>query len=485
LWLSLIPAAAVALLAAVVVGVLLSVDHSSTATGVVLAIAVAAVVLVLAGGAYGAEVATRWLHQRLGALRFSSARGEEDLWRVVDRVRTGERFAPHGLEVPPAEDADPLQLLAYDLRRSQLAAQNAVLQASVLMASAATSDQQVEVFVNLARRMQSLVHREIQLLDELEAKVEDPDLLKGLFTVDHLATRMRRQSESLAVLGGATSRRQWSRPVNMYEVLRSAVAEVEQYSRVKVVPPIEGTLDGSAVADAIHLVAELVENATKFSPPHTQVLLRAQNVTAGVAIEVEDRGLGMPPDDQERMNELLADPGRVNIGDLLYDGRIGLFVVSALARRHGIKVQLRSNIFGGIQAVIVVPRVLIDSGSQNAAAGRAAGTPVAAPADARPSLPAREPAGRPRAHGDPASNAPSAPEPARDRRAEDGERPPLPVRRVQGHLAPQLREARAVNRQDEPPADHTPGLMAAFQGGVSRAEEDDGSDLSGRTDSIS
>ncbi|MBM7092791.1 ATP-binding protein, partial [Streptomyces sp. S12] len=113
------------------------------------------------------------------------------------------------------------------------------------------------------------------ILDELENEIEDPDLLKGLFHVDHLATRIRRHAENLAVLGGAVSRRQWSNPVSMTEVLRSAIAEVEQYSRVKLVPPIDGTLRGHAVADVIHLLAELVENATVFSAPHTQVLLRA------------------------------------------------------------------------------------------------------------------------------------------------------------------------------------------------------------------
>src|ERR1700740_1752263 len=109
----------------------------------------------------------------------------------------------------------------------------------------------------------------------------------------------------------------------MHEVLRASVAEVEQYSRVKVIPPVEGMLLGSAVADVIHLVAELIENATRFSAPHTQALLRAQAVTAGLVIEVEDRGLGMMTEDRHRMNELLADPARVSVGELLRDGRIG------------------------------------------------------------------------------------------------------------------------------------------------------------------
>jgi anti-sigma regulatory factor (Ser/Thr protein kinase) len=236
-----------------------------------------------------------------------------------------------------------------------------------------SSEQQVEVFVNVARRMQSLVHREITLLDELESQVEDPDLLKGLFTIDHLATRMRRQSESLAVLGGATSRRKWSKPVSLYEVLRSSVAEVEHYSRVKVVPPVTGTLHGSAVVDVIHLIAELIENATKFSPPSTQVMLRAENVPAGVAIDIEDRGLGMQSADVHRMNALLADPGQIDIGELLRDGRIGLYVVSALAGKHDVRVQLQRNVFGGTQAVVLLPNTLVGADVQTrleAGAGR-------------------------------------------------------------------------------------------------------------------
>ncbi|MCZ9340111.1 ATP-binding protein, partial [Streptomyces sp. TRM76130] len=210
--------------------------------------------------------------------------------------------------------------------------------------SQADSEQKLEVFVNLARRLQSLVHREISVLDELENEQEDPDLLKGLFHVDHLATRVRRHAENLAVLGGAVSRRQWSHPVPMTEVLRSAIAEVEQYSRVRLVPPVAGTLRGHAVADVIHLLAELVENATVFSAPDTQVLLRADLVTAGLAVEVEDRGLGMPVAEQRRMNALLADPDQVNVARLLADGRIGLYVVSQLAKRHGIGVRLQTNI---------------------------------------------------------------------------------------------------------------------------------------------
>ncbi|MEU8033429.1 ATP-binding protein, partial [Streptomyces sp. NPDC049099] len=263
----------------------------------------------------------------------------------------------------------------------------AVVRAAQL-SSQTGSEQKLEVFVNLARRLQSLVHREISILDELENEIEDPDLLKGLFHVDHLATRIRRHAENLAVLGGAVSRRQWSNPVSMTEVLRSAIAEVEQYSRVKLVPPIDGELRGHAVADVIHLLAELIENASVFSAPQTQVLLRAGLVTSGLAVEVEDRGLGMPVGEQNRMNALLADPDQVNVASLLADGRIGLYVVSQLARRHGIHVRLQSNIYGGVQAVLVVPQALL--GTAPGMPGAAAGT-----GDLQPHTPAGAGAARP------------------------------------------------------------------------------------------
>ncbi|MEU3336920.1 sensor histidine kinase [Streptomyces sp. NPDC002144] len=320
-----------------------------------------AVSVALAGivtAAVAADRAARTVSDRVAALRRSAARGEADLRALVEALRRGEAPPQRTPRGTPADDADDFELLAADLSRAHDGAVTAVVQAAQL-SSQAGSEQKLEVFVNLARRLQSLVHREISILDELENEMEDPDLLKGLFHVDHLATRIRRHAENLAVLGGAVSRRQWSHPVSMTEVLRSAIAEVEQYSRVKLVPPIDGTLRGHAVADVIHLLAELVENATVFSAPHTQVLLRANLVTSGLAVEVEDRGLGMPVAEQKKMNALLADPDQVNVASLLADGRIGLFVVSQLARRHGIHVRLQTNIYGGVQAVLVVPQGLL------------------------------------------------------------------------------------------------------------------------------
>lgn len=349
------------------------------------ALAVAAV----AAAFLGAHRVSAAVLDRCLALRRTSAEHHAELQWAVERLRDGEPVPARPSAPAAGPGADAFGLLAQDMGRVQDRAVTAVVEAAQL--GVGTGDEQkVEVFVNLARRLQSLVHREIQILDELEHEVEDPDLLKGLFHVDHLATRIRRHAENLAVLGGAVSRRQWSSPVSMTEVLRSAVAEVEQYPRVKLVPPVDGTLRGHAVADVIHLLAELVENATVFSAPHTQVLLRAQRVTAGLALEVEDRGLGMAGTEQKRMNALLADPDQVKVAHLLQDGRIGLFVVASLARRHGIAVRLQSNIYGGTQAVLVLPQALLGidhdpEAESGTAPGTAFGTAPGTTAPAQPS----------------------------------------------------------------------------------------------------
>ncbi|MCS0599822.1 ATP-binding protein [Streptomyces sp. LP11] len=366
--LAVLPPLAVALgaTAAVLVSIRSTGGHTGPTLWAVLAGAVAVAVAGILIAAVAADRAARSVTERVDALRRTTARDAADLHALVDALRQGESPPQRSARRRPPEDADDFELLAADLARAHDGAVTAVVRAAQL-SSQAGSEQKLEVFVNLARRLQSLVHREISTLDELENEIEDPDLLKGLFHVDHLATRIRRHAENLAVLGGAVSRRQWSNPVSMTEVLRSAIAEVEQYSRVKLVPPVDGELRGHAVADVIHLLAELVENATVFSAPQTQVLLRAGIVTSGLAVEVEDRGLGMPVAEQHRMNALLADPDQVNVASLLADGRIGLYVVSQLARRHGISVRLGTNIYGGVQAVLVVPQPLLGAPPQETA----------------------------------------------------------------------------------------------------------------------
>ncbi|MEV5412374.1 nitrate- and nitrite sensing domain-containing protein [Thermopolyspora sp. NPDC052614] len=213
-----------------------------------------------------------------------------------------------------------------------------------------------KVFLNLARRNQSLLHRQIQMLDRLEGKVDDPEILEGLFGVDHLTTRMRRHAEGLIILSGAVPARGWRNPVQFFDVVRAAVEEVEDYLRVNVVVPQGPALIGSAVTDVIHLVAELVENATIFSPPKTTVQVRGGTVGRGFVVEVEDRGLGLSREEYEQINQRLADPPEFDLAD---SDRLGLFVVGRLAARHDIRVSLRPSPYGGTTAIILIPGELV------------------------------------------------------------------------------------------------------------------------------
>ncbi|MFB6841560.1 ATP-binding protein [Streptomyces sp. NPDC056361] len=487
---SVLPAVAVALGGAAAVLFTIRSTGASPTPGLWAALTGAAALTVasVTAAALGADRAAKAVLDRCNALRRTSARDQSELRTVVEQLRKGEGIPPRPALPTGAVAGDEFDLLSQELTRSHEAAVAAVVQASRLSSSVG-NEQKVEVFVNLARRLQSLVHREIQLLDELENEVEDPELLKGLFHVDHLATRIRRHAENLAVLGGAISRRQWSNPVTMTEVLRSSIAEVEQYPRVKLVPPIDGTLRGHAVADVIHLLAELVENATLFSAPHTTVLLRAQYVTAGLAIEVEDRGLGMPVTEQNKMNALLADPDQVNVAHLLQDGRIGLFVVSALARRHGIAVRLQSNIYGGVQAVLVLPQGLLGADPEGLAqherqAAATAGSSAVPPGQVQmqtqspaPSQPA--PATPPMPHPV-AAQAPNpltaplaAPAP---NQAPAHHRPPVPTAQAPTHMA-QAPAPMAMNgtTNGTAPAAHVPPSPPSPERTALRHEETPGS----------
>jgi signal transduction histidine kinase len=314
---------------------------------------------VVTGAAVAAACRDGARADRVSALCRQAARGRVELQALLRKVERGEPINPP-YEPPPADvEGDPLDHLHEELSAFRRAAQAAVGEAASLACGPIGDDERAEVFVNLARRMQFFVYRQLEHLDELEAEVEDPELLKGLCHVDHQATRIRRHAENLAVLGGAVPRREWHRPVPVGEMLRSCIAETEHFTRVRLLPPVEGMVCGPAVADLVHLLVELVQNATEFSAPQTQVLLRARCVPSGLAIEVEDRGLGMTAAEQGRMNAVLAGAEHVDVGQLLEDGRVGLFVVSVLARRHRLAVQLQSNIYGGIQAVVVVPRELL------------------------------------------------------------------------------------------------------------------------------
>lgn len=407
----------------------------------------------------------------LAELTRTTAESRAELKSLCRRLQAGELPVRRGPELPPQTGPDELSRLGFEIAAARHEAEAALLEtaASAFGAEHSSRLEQFEVFANLARRLESLVHRAIGLLDSLENEVEDPDLLKGLFRVDHLSTRIRRYAENLAVLGGANTHRQWTRPVGLTDVLRSAVAEIDQYARVKLVPPVDGTVSGHAVVDVVHLLAELLENATVFSSPQTTVHVRVEPVAAGVAIEVEDRGLGMSPGERNQMNTVLSAPDKVALGELLQDGRIGLYVVSVLAQRHDIAVQLLSNVYGGTQAVMVLPEALLGQQSATPApALHTVPTPDAEPQDpvepeaAALRVPEMTVVAGPRVSD---SEPESAPVPS------DGEddRPRLPQRRRQDHAAELPRPVGSSGASED--IAHDPGLMAAFQTGLRRAEE--------------
>ncbi|WP_409238662.1 nitrate- and nitrite sensing domain-containing protein [Streptomyces sp. PA5.6] len=213
-----------------------------------------------------------------------------------------------------------------------------------------------EVFVNLARRSQVLLHKQLTLLDTMERRTEDTDELADLFRLDHLTTRMRRHAEGLVILSGAAPSRQWRKPVQLMDVVRAAVAEVEDYERIEVrrLPRIAVT--GPAVADLTHLMAELLENATVFSPPHTAVQVLGEHVANGFTLEIHDRGLGMTPDALLDANLRLAETPEFELSDT---DRLGLFVVSRLAQRQRVRVSLQPSPYGGTTAVVFIPESLL------------------------------------------------------------------------------------------------------------------------------
>ena len=213
-----------------------------------------------------------------------------------------------------------------------------------------------QVFVSLSRRNQSLLQKQLRLIDALEQKAADPGALADLFLLDHLTTRMRRHAENLIILSGEPPGRSWSEPVPVIDVLRGAVAEVEDYQRIRVVTVAQDAVTGSAVADMIHLLAELIENAALFSPSGTRVEVRAERVANGFVVEVEDRGLGIQPHLLADINQQLLDPADFALAD---PDRLGLFVVGKLAARHGVRVALKPSPYGGITAVALMPHEVV------------------------------------------------------------------------------------------------------------------------------
>ena len=268
---------------------------------------------------------------------------------LVDQLQHAED--PRDLDVVP----EPIPVTSTDEIGQVSAAFNSVHSTAIQVATeqAALRRSISDMFLNLARRSQSLIDRQLELMDDLERNETDPDTLENLFKLDHLATRMRRNSEDLIVLSGEAPPRRWTQPMPLVEVVRAAVAEVEDYNRVELLPIDETMgLAGQAVADVVHLLAELIENATSFSPPGTKVQIAGQSITSGYVLEIEDRGLGMTDGELVDANQRLANPPIV---DFALSRMLGLYVVARLAQRYNIKVQLRHSWYGGVTALVLLP----------------------------------------------------------------------------------------------------------------------------------
>ncbi|WP_051826033.1 nitrate- and nitrite sensing domain-containing protein [Kitasatospora aureofaciens] len=271
--------------------------------------------------------------------------------RLPELVKTLSESDPHDVDTtvePVAVDStDEIGHVAhaFDMVHSEavrLAAEQALLRGNINA-----------MFTNLSRRSQGLIQRQLSLISELESREADPDQLANLFKLDHLATRMRRNGENLLVLAGEDPGRRWTRPVPLVDVLRAAASEVEQYERIELAAVPSAEVAGRVVNDLVHLLAELLENATSFSSPQTRVRVTGHALPDGrVLVEIHDTGIGLSPDDLADINERLANPPTV---DVSVSRRMGLFVVGRLSLRHGIRIQLRPSDSGGTTALVMLP----------------------------------------------------------------------------------------------------------------------------------
>lgn len=345
------------------------------ATGVIVRLALAGglgLVAVIASIVLAITTA-RALVQQLEKLRAAAWElANERLPSVVERIGHGETVNIEA-EAPPLRFGD-------DQIGQVGQAFNAVQQTAIKVAAEQAQLRRdiADILRNLARRTQSLVHRQLSVLDVMERRENDPEELRDLFRLDHLATRMRRYAENLLVLSGAAPGRAWRDAVPMIDVVRGSLAEIEDYTRVDVMPLGEVALDGRAVSDVIHLVAELVENAASFSPPYTTVQVGGHLVAHGYALEIEDRGLGMSAENIAGANERIANPPELKLSG---NARLGLYVVSRLAERHDIRVTFKASPYGGTTVVVLIPQELINEEEPGASGPSVGvGVPQARPA---------------------------------------------------------------------------------------------------------
>ncbi|MEU5520295.1 nitrate- and nitrite sensing domain-containing protein [Streptomyces sp. NPDC047860] len=341
----------------------------------------ALILLVLGVSLVGAFVVARSMIRSLRRLEETATKVAQE--RLPDLVKQLSETDPQDVDtsvqsvgVHSRDEIGRVAAAFDDVHREavRLAAEQALLRGNVNA-----------MFTNLSRRSQGLIQRQLSLISELESREADPDQLSSLFKLDHLATRMRRNGENLLVLAGEEPGRRWTRPVPLVDVLRAAASEVEQYERIELAAVPSTEVAGRVVNDLVHLLAELLENATSFSSPQTKVKVTGHALPDGrVLIEIHDTGIGLSPEDLAAINERLASPPTV---DVSVSRRMGLFVVGRLSQRHGIRIQLRPSDSGGTTALVMLPVDVAQGGKKpqgkpGQPGGAAGGGPAAAQAAA-------------------------------------------------------------------------------------------------------
>jgi signal transduction histidine kinase len=321
-------------------------------------------------------LANKWITRPLRSLAQQAGvmAGE----RLPSAVQTILRSGHDEVDRP---EITPVRVRAGGEVRDVAAALNRVQDSAVELAleQARLRGSVADAFVNLGRRNQNLLSRQLEFISQLEAHESDPETLEHLFKLDHLATRMRRNAESLLVLAGHEPPRTWSAPVAIGDVVRGALGEVEGYQRVRLRHLDDARVDGAVAVDVSHVVAELVENALSFSPPDTDVEVYGRRDEFGYILTIVDQGIGIPPDELDHANELISstDPGTFGPSRFL-----GHYVVAQLAARHGLGVHLAASPAGGITAMVALPAVLLgehappaDMAFDAVVAGALGGTP--------------------------------------------------------------------------------------------------------------
>ncbi|MEU9157387.1 nitrate- and nitrite sensing domain-containing protein [Streptomyces sp. NPDC048417] len=296
------------------------------------------------------------LRRRILGLRSAALELQTRLPDMVERLRQGETVDTDA-ELPEIRYGnDELGMLGQALNQARSSA----------LETAVRQVEQYRGFERLlqriARRTQLLIGMQMKRLSTMQRQHEDPEVLEGLFDVDHLAARLRRYEENLVILGGGQPQRRWRNPVLLLDLLRSAQGEVQDYRRIRIDTEDEIWLSERAVGPMVHVLAELMENAVSFSKPPTPVEVSASRVGRGVAVEIEDRGMGMDPEQYAEANRLMADPPRMDVMSRADDARLGLYVVARLSANLGLNVELRPSSFGGTRVVVLVPAELVSDG---------------------------------------------------------------------------------------------------------------------------